>query len=243
MRSSRTCISHSLPNARAGRRHVEALDPERAQRIDNGVDDCRQRSDRAGFTGALRTERVPLGRHRVRGYLHVRHRVGPRHAIIHEASRQVLTQLAVVDNLLHQRLAESLRDPTVDLAFQANWVHHCADIVDHDVADDLDRTGIGVDLDLANVAAIGIGVVVGGEGSRLVEPAFEAKREAAGLERGLGNIGDANASVGAGDREVAVGEFDVDVGRFEQMRCNAFALGDDLVGSHPQGRATNHRRA
>ena len=175
--------------------------------------------------------------------VHVRHRVGPRHTVIHKASRQVLTQLSVVDDLLHQRLTESLRDAAMDLAFQANRVHHRADIVDHDIADDLERTGIGVDLDLADVAAIGIGVVVGGEGSRLVEPAFEARRQAAGLERGLGNIGDANASVGAGDREVAVGEFDVDVGRFEQMRCNAFALGDDLVGSHPQGRAPNHRRA
>ena len=51
------------------------------------------------------------------------------------------------------------------------------------------------------------------------------------------------AAVGAGDREIAVGEFDVGVGGFEQMRGKRLALGDDLVGRHPQGRAADHRRA
>ena len=49
----------------------------------------------------------------------------------------------------------------MDLALEADRVDHRADIVDHDVADDLERAGIGVDLDLADMAAIGIGVVVG----------------------------------------------------------------------------------
>jgi hypothetical protein len=51
------CIPQSLPDARAGRRHVEAFDSEWAQRVDDGVDDCRQCSDRAGFAGTLRAER------------------------------------------------------------------------------------------------------------------------------------------------------------------------------------------
>ena len=49
------------------------------------------------------------------------------------------------------------------------------------------------------MAAIGIGVVVGGESTCLVETALEAWRQSAGLERRLGDIGDADAPVGAGD--------------------------------------------
>src|SRR5439155_3118547 len=163
--------------------------------------------------------------------------------LIHEAAGQVLPRFAVVDDLLHQSLAQPLRDAAMDLALEADRVHHRADVVDDDVADDLQRAGIGVDLNLTDMAAIGIGVVVGGEGAGLVEAAFEAWRQAAGLERGLGDVGDVDAAVGAGDREIAVGEFYVGGGGFEQMRRNAFALGDDLVGRHPQGRAADHRRA
>ena len=74
---------------------------------------------------------------------------------IHEAAGQVLPRPTVVDDLLHQRLAQPLRHAAVDLALQSDRVHHRADIVDHDVADDLQRAGIGVDFDLADVAAIG----------------------------------------------------------------------------------------
>ncbi len=87
-------------------------------------------------------------------------------------------ELAVVDDLFHQCLAQPLRDAAVDLALEADRVHHRADIVDDDVADDLERTGIGVDLDLADMAAVGVGVVVGGKGAGLEQPAFEARRQA-----------------------------------------------------------------
>ena len=70
----------------------------------------------------------------------------------------------------------------MDLALEADRVHHRADVVDDDITDDLQRAGIRVDLDLANMAAIGIGVVVGGEGAGLIKTAFEAWRQAAGLE-------------------------------------------------------------
>ena len=112
----------------------------------------------------------------------MRHRVGARHAVIHEAAGQVLPGFAVVDDLLHQSLAQALRDAAMDLTLEADRVHHRADIVDDDVADDLQGAGIGVDLDLTDVAAIGVGVVVGGEGAGLVKAAFEAWRQTAGLE-------------------------------------------------------------
>ena len=50
---SGTRIPHRLPDALAGRRHVEAFDPERRERTDDGVDDRRQRADCAGLARAL----------------------------------------------------------------------------------------------------------------------------------------------------------------------------------------------
>src|SRR4029077_6139262 len=98
-------------------------------------------------------------------------------------------------------------DAAMDLALEADRVDDLADVINDDVADDLQRAGIGVDLDLTDMAAIGIGGVVRGEGAGLVEAAFEAWRQAAGLERRRGDVGDDDAPVGAGDREIAIGEF------------------------------------
>src|SRR6516165_11198752 len=190
------CISDRLPDALAGCWHVEAFDPEWRERIDNRVDDRRQRADRTRLAGALGAQWVALGRYRVRADLHIRHRIGARHAVIHEAAGQVLPRLTVIDNLLHQSLAQPLRDAAMDLALKADRVHHRADVVDDDVADDFQRTGLGVDLDLADMAAIGIGVVVGGESAGLVKAAVEARRQAARLERRLGDLADADAPIG-----------------------------------------------
>src|SRR5712691_4615398 len=114
---SGTRILYRQPNALAGRRHVEAFDPERCERIDDGVDYRRQRADCAGLARALGAQWIALGRHRVRSDLHVRHRIGAWHAVIHEAAGQVLPRFAVVDD---QGLAQPLRDAAMDLAFEAD---------------------------------------------------------------------------------------------------------------------------
>ena len=62
----------------------------------------------------------------------------------------------------------------MDLALEAHRVQRRDDVADNDVADDLQRAGIGADLDLTDMAAIGLGVVVGGEGAGFVEATFEA---------------------------------------------------------------------
>jgi hypothetical protein len=41
--------THRLPDALAARRHVEAFDPVRRERADDGVDDRGQRTDCAGL--------------------------------------------------------------------------------------------------------------------------------------------------------------------------------------------------
>ena len=76
----------------------------------------------------------------------------------------------IVDHALHQRLARALRDAALDLAFQQLRIDHRADIVDHGVIHQLDLAGIGIDLDLAEMAAIGEGVLRRREGAGLVKP-------------------------------------------------------------------------
>jgi len=196
-----------VPDPLAGGRHVEGFHPERRQRIEDRVDDSRQRAHRAGFASAFGAQRIAFGRHGIGENLHVRHRVGSRHAVIHEAAGQV-SRLPVVDYLLHQSLAQSLCYATMDLALEADRVDHSADIVDNDITDDFERAGVRVDFDLTDMAAVGIGVVLGCKGAGLIEAILKPWRKAAGLERRFGDIGDANAPVGPGDREIALGEFD-----------------------------------
>jgi hypothetical protein len=57
--------------------------------------------------------------------------------------------------MLGKGLADALRHPAMDLAFECQPVDDGADIVDDDVAQHLGGTGLGIDLDLADMAAIG----------------------------------------------------------------------------------------
>jgi len=61
-------IPHRLPDALAGRRHVEAFDPERRERTDDGVDDRRQRADCAGLARALGAQWIALRDHAIEQY-------------------------------------------------------------------------------------------------------------------------------------------------------------------------------
>ena len=51
-------------------------------------------------------------------------------------------------------LADALRDTAMDLAFECELVDDGADIVDDDIAQRLGRAGFGIDLDLADMAAV-----------------------------------------------------------------------------------------
>jgi hypothetical protein len=79
----------------------------------------------------------------------------PRHAIIHERSGQQLPRGVVERHVLHQRLADAHREPAVNLALEQQRIDDDAGIVDADVTRDLDAAGVGIDLDLADVAAVG----------------------------------------------------------------------------------------
>ena len=60
----------------------------------------------------------------------------------------------VVDRLLEQRLRDALGEAAVHLALDDQRVDDLADVVDAGVVADLDLTGLGVDLDRAQVGAV-----------------------------------------------------------------------------------------
>ena len=75
-------------------------------------------------------------RHLLQMRLDLREQVGARHAVIHEGRRQHLRRVLVVDRMLHQRLADALRDAAMDLAAHDHRIEHDAEIVDHEIAVD-----------------------------------------------------------------------------------------------------------
>jgi hypothetical protein len=118
-----------------------------------------------------------------------------------------------------------------------------ADIVDDGVVENLNGAGVAVDLELADMATIGERICRGFEGSGLVEAAFKIGRQPARLERRAGDFLKADDAVSPAHGKPAIGEIEIRRRHFEQMGGNLLALGDDLVGRHPQRRAADNRRA
>ena len=88
---------------------------------------------RARLAGALGTQRIACGRHRIADDRDVAHVVGARHAVIHETRSQQLAGSRFVDHLLHQDLADALRDAAMDLPGERQRIDHRADVVDHEI--------------------------------------------------------------------------------------------------------------
>ena len=85
----------------------------------------------------------------------------------------------------------------MDLAFHEQRIDHPADVVDDGVADDLQHAGVLVDLDLADLAAVGKRHRGRCERRRLAEAGLHARR-LLGLVGGAGHLGEGHAPIGAG---------------------------------------------
>ena len=101
----------------------------------------------------------------------------PRQRVVEHRARLELAVVAV-DRALPERLADALGDAAVELAVDDHRVDLLADVVDRDIADEVDLAGLLVDLDDRDVRperprAVR-GVVVGG----LVEIRLHAVRQA-----------------------------------------------------------------
>ena len=63
------------------------------------------------------------------------------------------------DDLLEQRVAEPLRRPALDLSAGERGMNRLADLVHHGDPERPDLPGVGIQLDLGDVAAPGVGGV------------------------------------------------------------------------------------
>ena len=140
------------PQCFGGCRHVEMPNPERFQRIDQGVGDRRWRTDRPGLAAAFDAERVVRAQRRMRVDLERRQVVRARHAIVHERAGDELRRI-VIDRVLVERLADALRQAAVDLAGDDHRVDDAAEIIARGEVDNRYLSGFGVDFDFGDVCA------------------------------------------------------------------------------------------
>jgi hypothetical protein len=78
-----------------------------------------------------------------------------RHAVIHERARQGLAGVRIERDHFRERLADAHGEATVDLSLEQQRVDDDAGIVHRGGARERYLAGVGIDLDLADVAAVG----------------------------------------------------------------------------------------
>ena len=142
---------------RVGRRHFDMLHAQGPQRIYDGVDDGGGSPGRPRFTDGLHTGRC-VGAGNFEDLRRKRRQVvGARQGAIHEGARQQLPRIRVFHIPFKQCLANPLRDAAGQLTLDDHRIQCPADILRHDVVFQGHNAGLRVDLNLGDVAAIGIG--------------------------------------------------------------------------------------
>ena len=106
-----------------------------------------------------------------------------------------------------------------------------------------DHAGVGIDLDLDDVAAVGKGLRRRHAVMRGVEPGLHAGRQLRRIARRLRDLEQIDAQVGADDAELAVAE--VDVGAEASSRCAAICVPLSMIlrAGLVQRRAADGERA
>ncbi len=133
-------------------------------------------------------------------------------------------------HMLAQRLADALRDAAVDLAVDDERIDRAADVVDRRVFDDLDHAGVGIDLHLADMRAVGKARGRDGLVALRGERAAQILRQIGALHRGARDLENADRVVGALHGKAAILEFDVGGRSLQQVLGDTRALLDDVVG-------------
>ena len=120
--------------------------PSGLSRIDDGVGHRGRARDRARLADALDADGVDRRRRDRLVELEVREIRRPRQRVVEHRAREELP-LVAVDRALPERLSDALGDAAVQLAVHDHRVDLLADVVDRDVAHELDAAGLLVDLD------------------------------------------------------------------------------------------------
>ena len=84
--------------------------------------------------------------------IHIQRRkiVRARQTIVHQRSRDQLTVI-VIGNPFQQDLSDSLRYPAMDLTMHDERVDDGSDVVDGAIGNDVHLSGLGIDLDFADM--------------------------------------------------------------------------------------------
>ena len=92
--------------------------------------------------------------------------MGARQGVVEKGGRDELAG-AIVEGLLPERLPEAVGNAAVDLARDDHRVDLIAAVVDRDITNHLEFSGLAIDLDNRDVSAEGIGEI-----GRIVEAGF-----------------------------------------------------------------------
>src|SRR5262245_20751922 len=99
--------------------------------------------------------------------------------------------------MLKESLANALYDPAMDLALEQERVDGAAEIVDDGVSVIYDGAGIGIDLDLDDVAAVVEGLSWRHAVMRRIEPRLHPCRQFRGIARRLRHRKNIESEIGA----------------------------------------------
>ncbi len=129
------------------------------------------------------------------------------------------------------------------LALGEQRVDERAEVVDHRVFHHRDCAGIGIDLDLGDVTAIGKGRgrIVGDQTN--VERLRQFRRQLHAAAQARRQLHDTDRTVGPDDGEAPAREFDIGGSRLHDEAGDLLAAGDDLRTRLDHGRAARHHRA
>ena len=206
------------------------------QRIDDRVDHDGKRGRRSALPAGAYPEPIGWRRHFAGFGREGGERVCPRHGIVHETRAQHLAICRFIIALFQQRLPDPLGDAAMCLAMQDQRVDRSPDIIDRGIADDLHPACFRIDLNLADVRAVG----EASDRQRLVGNAVQRALQFLGQARvclrGPGDFEDADLAVGSGHSVLASIEFDVGLACFEQEACDLAAFFDDLIGCRADDR-------
>src|SRR5215472_10020760 len=144
--------------------------------------------------------------------------------------------------MLKESLANALYDPAMDLALEQERVDSATEIVDHGIALDYDDAGIGIDLDLDDVAAVGEGLSWRYAVMRRIEPRLHARRQFRGIARRLRHRENIEAEISAGHAEYPIGKTYILRRDFQKVRSELRAFADDGASRLVERRARNGER-
>src|SRR5262252_2559451 len=183
------CAFDCLPDPHRGHWYRNVGHAERRECVQNSVYDRGRGADCRPLAHASNAERIQIGRDFGTGRLERWHVRRVWHRIVAVTPNQRLAA-AVVDHSLHEGLADALRRTAMDLTFDQQGVNNSAAVVHHDVAQQCNVPGLGIDLDHGNVHTIVHEHVLGIEEADFIETGDHAERQVVAEVRLTRNVGE-----------------------------------------------------